>query len=487
MPDISPLDLPTSAGVEFGRGDVRHFSESDAVDVVGLQNPTRQLAARDNLLAAKVNELVGVVNNKEQYVLLPVPRTLVAPGVEEVVANFSIPSGFEARILNATVGTTPVSSSATLNIFFASGYGNLTGTTVISTSDVFTAGVSFYNGGEFIVSLRNNAATNLDVVASVTLTMRPLGSTASLLVGSVIEGPQGIRGDKGDKGLKGDPGSGGAGSPGLVWAGAFNVAVSYAPPQAVSNTINGMTSSYISVAANPASPNSVAPPSAAYWSLLASAGSAGTAGGINWRGPWSSIGVYAVNDAVSYIVNSVATSYICVVAVGPSATIPANDISHWDILTGPSSSIAPTYTVTTVSGTLYFDPDYQVGAGDGDYMGIGTWLAGGPSQLRWDNFQEAAFVNDTVSPFGVAFLRYQRRVTASGTETVVLPQASDGASVDWASSNVNCQVTLDGTNAASPDTAVKITTSTAGSIVVVVENAVPVKSSLAIFGFQQII
>ena len=80
MSEIKPIDLPSAGGLTFGRLDVRHFSEDDAVDVPGLQNPTRHLAERDNAIAAKLNEVVGAVNNKEQFVPLNLSRTAIPPG-----------------------------------------------------------------------------------------------------------------------------------------------------------------------------------------------------------------------------------------------------------------------------------------------------------------------------------------------------------------------------------------------------------------------
>ena len=486
MSDINPIDLPTAAGVEFGRGDVRHFSESDAVDVVGLQNPTRQLAERDNLLAAKVNEVVSAVNNKEQFVPLSVPRTLVAPGVQEIVANFAIPVGFEARILNASVGTTPLSSSANLVIYYAPGYGNVTGTQLFSTSSTFTSGISFYNGGEFIIALINNGNTHLECVASITLTVRPIGSTAGLLVGSVISGPQGLPGQKGDRGLQGPPGSGGAGTPGLNWRGSYASGNGYAPPDAVSFTSGGVTQSYISILSNPATPNSAAPPNGTYWGLLVSAGSAGA--GMNWRGAWSASNTYAASDAVSYVSNGITSSYICILARTPTPTTPFNDPTHWDLFAGPVAAGQLTYSVDNPTGNTWCSAGFMLGTGDGDYIGLGNVNAGGPSQKITPAYTEASFISSQTTPFGVALLQYQERIVSSGTKALVLPQTGDGAAVNWLSSSVNCMVSVDGTASAAPDTLVKITSVAAtGSIVVVIEDALPVKNTLNIFGIQQIV
>ena len=441
MSDIRPIDLPTAAGVEFGRGDVRHFSESDAVDVVGLQNPTRHLAERDNLLAEKVNELVGEVNNKEQFVPLSVPRTAIAPGTEEVVTNFAIPDGFEARIINATVGSTPVSSDISLKIYYANGYGSVTGTELVSTTGTFTAGVAFYNQGEFIVALRNNGASSLEVVASITLTVRPIGSTASLLVGSVIKGDKGLPGGRGDRGLKGDPGTGGAGSPGMVWSGAFDASHSYTPPQAVSYTNGGVTQSYICKLNNPG-PGAQPPTNGTYWDLIVSAGSGGA--GVNWTGPWSSAASYSPLDAVSDAVGGVTSSYICVVAVGPVGTHPGSDATHWGIMAGPGNGETPVYDFQDVSSLLSYTASIGQTVLRGSYRPYG--VSSGVSPLPAMAFKEYSIQNTLGTVKGLVFLNGQWFVYLKAGDTLTLTlNVSPFTSFQWNTYEVICQVSANGT------------------------------------------
>lgn len=252
---IRPIDLPAAAGIDYSGGDVRHFSQGDAVDVPGMTNPTRNLAERDNLLGEKVNELVAVVNNQEQFVPLPMIRTNVPPGEEIVVTNYRIPPGFEARVLNSVISATPTSTSAEVNIYYAASYGGSTGTAVVTTTpgSEFTGDVNFYQEGEFIVTLKNTGAATLELAASVMLTMRPLGAEGTLLVGSVIQGQQGQPGQRGGIGPQGIPGTGGAGSPGMVWQGAWVNGVSYAPNDVVSYAYSGTYGSWICRIANVAS------------------------------------------------------------------------------------------------------------------------------------------------------------------------------------------------------------------------------------------
>jgi len=172
---IKPIDLPAAAGIDYSGGDVRHFSQSDAMDVPGMTNPTRNLAERDNLLGNKVNEIVEVVNNQEQFVPLPLVRTNVPPGEEIVVTNYRIPSGFEARVLNAVLSATPTSTSAEVNVYYSESYGGSAGIAVVTATpgSEFTGDVNFYQVGEFIITLSNTGPTPL-----TGLTLRSLDDAA---------------------------------------------------------------------------------------------------------------------------------------------------------------------------------------------------------------------------------------------------------------------------------------------------------------------
>lgn len=57
-----------------------------------------------------------------------------------------------------------------------------------------------------------------------------------------------------------------------------------------------------------------------------------------WRGAWSSATAYVVNDVVS----NGGSSWICTAAVGPTATPPASDTTHWGLVAqhGAVSSVA---------------------------------------------------------------------------------------------------------------------------------------------------
>ena len=58
--------------------------------------------------------------------------------------------------------------------------------------------------------------------------------------------------------------------------------------------------------------------------------------GLNWQGAWSAAGTYVIDDAVGYN----GASWFCIANVGPIATTPDSDPTHWALLasqgaTGP--------------------------------------------------------------------------------------------------------------------------------------------------------
>jgi hypothetical protein len=117
------------------------------------------------------------------------------------------------------------------------------------------------------------------------------------------------------------------------WRGAWNNTTAYATNDAVS--FGG--SSYICLLGNTGIPTS----NTTYWSLLAQSGSQG----VVWRGDWSSVAAYNVDDAVQ----SGGSSYVCLVAntnqVPPNAT-------YWGLMaskgaTGDSWLQAPPTGINT--------------------------------------------------------------------------------------------------------------------------------------------
>lgn len=390
--DINPVSIPAGGALQYGVNDVRHYSEDDAQDVASLQNPSRMLAQRDLALASKINEVVSAVNNKEQFVPIPVLHTSMPPTTSEIVNNFRIPPGFEARVLNAAVASVPQSSDATLSILFANGFGNATGTSIVSTSGEACGGTQFYNNGEFIVVLANSGQSTLDCVGSITLTVRPIGSQASLLTGSVVAGPAGSPGPTGPPGAQGPAGAGGAGAPGMVWQGAWQSGVTYnAPTATVSYPLYGtLTSTYIAVATALSNVGN-APPNAAYWSP---------------------------------------------VAIGSSGSSTVN-INYF------TSGSLPLYTNVVCTGTIVPDGNCT-SQGVTPVFGYGTYNAYGTVVQAC---QQYAMQSPTLatSPHGIAEFSAVQRVIFTGNVKVYLPQtAPEGALVNWSTSNVRCIATADG-------------------------------------------
>jgi hypothetical protein len=475
---IDPISLPSAAALNYGSDDVRHFSEGDAVDVPGLSNPTRYLAQRDVDLAAKLNETIADVNNKEQFVPLPVLRTTLAPNAEEVVLNFRIPPGFESRILDAVVTATPASASAELDIYYAANsYGNSTGAQVVTTSTEYSGGTNFYSAGEFIITLKNRGGTTLEMIASVLLTMRPLGATATLLVGSGQVGAAGPPGPAGPAGAPGATGPAGAsGSPGLTWQGNYQSTY----PYAANDVVYYGGSSYRSNSnANQGNQPDISP---AYWSLLAQEGSSG----FNWQGAWNSATNYVELDAVSYL----GSSYLCTTANVNKAP-PANT-SFWSVIaqaglngfrfrgawtasptdglgpyqqgdvvtvvvgtstqtyvatanppnpaTAPPnsdwsqlfSSGVPTFAVANITSHVYAEANYQAVNSDGQFGAL--LIAGYPGTTTY-TLQEAV-VSDAASGHGMGVLKAMFQARWIGDVTFVLPNPSQGAVLTWRGTNI---------------------------------------------------
>lgn len=388
---IKPIDLPSAAGVNRGEGDVRHFSEGDSFSVPGISGPTRELAERDNLIAEKLNETIQTVNNKEQFVPLSIPRTTLPPNDNLVVANYRIPTGFEARILNASVSSLPLSSDIQLNILYAEGFGNTTGETLISTADESGSGTSFKQSGEFIIVIRNIGGITLDIVASVLLTMRPIGEEGTLLVGSVITGQQGPPGQTGPQGIQGPAGTGGAGSPGMVWDGEWVDGKSYLPKTVVSFPLYGtVISSYFCKVAHTADTTNE-PPNTTYWDAVA-IGSSGSVQGIQ----------------------------------GPA---------------GPAGGV-PTFGAGLITGTVVPDGDYVGGTGGEGYTGGGA--AYGTTTVQWQQYF-LDFGTLATGIKGLAFIQATFRSVYNGNVKVFLPQVTpEGAKIDWNTSNVVCQASFNG-------------------------------------------
>jgi hypothetical protein len=486
---IDPVSLPDSAAINYGENDVRHFTEGDALDVVGLSRPTRQLAQRDVALATKVNELVAFVNNREQPFALPVLRTTLPPNAEEIIENFRIPPGFEARVLNAIITSIPPSISAELDIYYATGYGNSTGTQIVSTSTEFTAGTQFYSNGELIITLKNRGGVSLEIIASIQLTIRPLGSASGVLLTSAVvstPGPPGPPGPPGGPGGSGNPGP--PGSPGLTWQGAWSNAATYT----TTDVVFWLGSSYKSlVSSNVGNQPDLSP---TFWTYVAQTGTPG----INWRGAWSSLttynsgdgvsdlgssyraldtntnhrpasypadwavvaqagangfrfrgawsnpptdglGAYQFDDVVNIASSGTAQTYVAVGNPPNPSTPPPN--ADWSPL---FSSGLPAFALTAISSNAYAEADFIPVNSDNQYTGLAMAY---PGTVGYSLTQVT--VKDSVSGHGACFLRSQQFARWLGSVSFVLPGISAGAAVNWQAADLVINVTSAGTIIAS--------------------------------------
>ncbi len=193
---IEPLGMPDGSPIDVAGGDVQHLTPAGGLDAITIANSTRALAMRDVMLRDKVNLLIATVNNKEQIIPLVIPRTTLAPGEVFVSCDLRIPAGFEARILNGAVATTPA-TAVLLEVLYSATFGALDGTSLISTYTEDSASTSFQSEGGLVVRLTNSSSAPADVSASVIVSMRPVSAQLGGVIGPGIAGPTGPAGRDG--------------------------------------------------------------------------------------------------------------------------------------------------------------------------------------------------------------------------------------------------------------------------------------------------
>jgi hypothetical protein len=446
MPDlVQPLSLPDGSGLNLANGDVKHFSADDEFGVAAIQRSTRQLAYRDTLIAKKVNELVAQVNNKEQFIPLPTARTILPPTTVETLTNFRIPTGFEARVLNAAVKSS--TNQVVLKVIWTSDFGGTGGQVVevINTTSEVSAGTTFFGAGQFVVQLSNDGGDSAAATCSVLLTMRPTGITPAGLIGPGIVGPPGPPGPQGPPGPPGPAGQSGApGSPGLVWRGVWNGTTQYQKGDVVRyNFSNTGFSSYVALREN----NNVTPPNPAVgsnndWELLVQSGAsnAGEQGppgpvgpvGLNVRGAWSGTGTYDARDLVTYQDGAIIRTFY---STEPNNnTNPTTNGAPWIELFGPSYGAAITFNG---SAHAHYTANGTFGEIALPYIGnSGTVTV--PATGTFD-FAVSA-IQSALSADKLFCLRGQVNLVYCGTLDVTLPQQDDGGMANWKRSNVSISV-----------------------------------------------
>lgn len=333
---IQPLSIPAASAVEFAGGDVEHLSPTVGLDYRTISNSTRELAYRDNLLAQKVNELITVVNNKEQIISLPTVRTSLVPGEVLVASNYRIPSGYEARVLNGAVASTPSGAILLEVLYSASTFGATDGESVISTYGEVGAATSFRGTGEFVIRMSNVSASPADVTASVFFTLRPAVDMTGGVIGPGIVGEKGEKGDHGDQGEQGVVGP--PGPPGQVsmnWRGVYDAGASYIIRDGVSYAFGGTigVASYINLAAS----TGVAPPTpsaapSTNWGLLASGSTSGNI-------PWGNVDTTPTTAAGYGITGGAQVDSLANASDGMLARSAANTITPRTITAGSAEVV----------------------------------------------------------------------------------------------------------------------------------------------------
>lgn len=408
---IQPVNIPAGAGINYGEGDVRHFSQGDEVSVPGLSNTTRHLAERDNMLSEKLNEVIANVNNQEQFVPLPIIRTIVPPNDQTTVLNYRVPAGFESRVLNAAVSASPASTDIELIIYYGAGFGGTTGTQVVNTSNEFSGGVNFYQSGEFIIVLKNKSGFTLEMVASILLTLRPIGAAGTLLVGSTIKGDKGDPGQAGPPGPQGVPGSGAVGAPGMHWSGSWTAGSPYVEKDVVRYDLDGVglrISSFYCKADNTAGPTNApdvtaitAPSTHPVWDAVAVGGLIGPQG---IPGPTGAAGAVSKIEAVTTTVDGTFTKSVGFFS--DSYQESSASIQSMQALASPSNiALYETYYGSTAPATL-------------------------------------------TSGIGMAYLNGRFYACFVGEATFKLPKKSFGARTDYTTDYITATVTNQGTTPA---------------------------------------
>jgi len=352
---VSPLSLPDGSPINYNGGDVQHLGPSSPLDAPAISNVTRMLAYRDALLSAKLNELIAVVNNKEQLMNLPAIWTALGPGESVVATNYRIPPGFEARLIDSTVSSTPVTQQVLLEVLYnANTFGQTTGSvTAVSTYKESGAGTSFYGTGEFVVQLTNTGVTPTEVVASIMMTVRPTTAQTGSVIGPGVQGSQGAPGPQGPQGVGvvGPPGA--PGLAGLNWRGAYSNTSIYAVNDGVSHDWDGTIGlvSYINILPC----TGVVPPLPANapstnWDVLAAAaqGVQGEVGATGTQG-FIYMGYFAAGTQYPYgavVLNGTGTTQTMVYYNDVGATYNAPPSAPWLPLFGPFTG--PCYVQSSV-------------------------------------------------------------------------------------------------------------------------------------------
>lgn len=448
---ITPLTLPQAAGLSYANGDVRHLTPQDANQAQTLAQSTRNLAERDNIIVGVINQLIAVVNNKEQIVDLPIPRVFMGASQSIVVLNYRIPAGFEARVLNAIVASVPV-SQVRLDVMWSSTYGATTGTSVASTLYEVSGQTVFYAEGEFVVKLTNIGSSSVEVAGDVQITMRPVAQIqGALLTPSVVIGTSGFSGYSGNGGVSGYSGNQGASG--------FSGVSGFSGP--------GGKTAYTTTTA----------------SFTMPAIGATITGVAVVNSDWMSEGQVVYVETAGYMVVDNITSTTLIDLTNPSPAYDGNLGGGNTVASG--STVGPggikgadgTNPSTSTVSTANFDIDYE-------YTGA---VAGGASSgyIVVSNTPATFSVAEVTVAAGTGSLKLVhgqlRMLLAAGTLTLEFPAASTGQY--FTTSNTSLTATVDDSSVAGGQIIKVATSAKIWTLTVPAAYVTPVKVSVTYLGF----
>ncbi|HEY3289933.1 MAG TPA: hypothetical protein VGK87_07395, partial [Anaerolineae bacterium] len=203
----------------------------------------------------------------------------------------------------------------------------------------------------------------------------PAGSPGGVTGATGPAGPAGATGPIGSSGV-----TGATGPAGMVWKGAWSGLATYV----LNDTVSSGGNTYICILGH----INQTPPNGTYWSLMAQIGNNGATGpigatgatgtiGMVWRGAWSSLTAYIINDGVAYQ----GASYICI--SGNTNQLPTN-ATYWTLIAqmGMTGATGP-IGATGAQGT----PGGATGA-TGPVGVTGPIGATGPAALTLNNYND---------------------------------------------------------------------------------------------------
>jgi hypothetical protein len=171
--------------------------------------------------------------------------------------------------------------------------------------------------------------------------------------------------------------------------------------------------------------------------------------GLNWQGSWSSLGVYAPDDAVGFA----GASWFCLNAVGPSVSNPTIDPTNWALLAsegavGPQGPIGPAGSAGAQGPTGSTNIGKRLGGGivvaEWDENGVHKGLIASLTDLspaigiQWTvPAQQTTLIGPTAQSFSDGFTNTNAIITQTGVPAANTYAAglarlhNGGGYIDW--------------------------------------------------------